>query len=108
MATKLLTRVLHLDVYASVLIIFIHHHHGSNNKTIIVIITSPPQSHLGRACCEPHVGECTLPLRVLAVACTMRNEALQSVTGRYVSVTRRYRTLRKRYMGCCGALWNIT
>jgi len=25
---------------------------------------------------SPHVGECTLPLHVLAVACTMCNEAL--------------------------------
>jgi len=29
------------------------------------------QSHLGRARRYSHVGECTLPLRVLAVACTM-------------------------------------
>jgi len=41
--------------------------------------TSPRQSHLGRVCRYPHVGECTLPLRVLAVVCTVRNEALRSV-----------------------------
>jgi len=47
------------------------------------LITSPPRSNLGRARPYLHVGECTLPLRVLAVACTMHNEALRSVTGRY-------------------------
>jgi len=30
-------------------------------------------SHIGRARRYPHVGECTLPLRVLAVACTAYN-----------------------------------
>ena len=48
---------------------------------------SPPQSHMGRARPYRHVGECTLPLRVLAVACTMRNEALRSVAYRYGTVT---------------------
>jgi len=43
--------------------------------------TSPPQSHLGRACCCPHDSECTLPLCVLAVVCT-----LHYVTKRYGSV----------------------
>jgi len=52
------------------------------------LITSPPQSHLGRARRYPHVGECTVPLRVLAVACTMRNEALRSVAGRYGTLRR--------------------
>jgi len=56
--------------------------------------TSPPQSHLGRACRYPDVGECTVPLRVLAVASIMRNEALWSVTGRYRSITGRYGTLQ--------------
>ena len=60
-------------------------------------LTIPPQSHLGRARRYPYVRECTLPLYVLAVACTMRNEALRSVMGRYGSVTGRYRTLRNRY-----------
>jgi len=55
------------------------------------------QSHLGRARRYPHVRECTLPLRVLAIACRMRNEALRSVMGRCGSVTGRYRTLRERY-----------
>jgi len=45
----------------------------------------------------PHVGECTLPLRVPAVACTMRNEVLRSVAWCYG-------TLRKR----CGSLQNVT
>jgi len=31
--------------------------------------TSPPQSNLGRVRRYPHVGEYTLPLRVLAVQC---------------------------------------
>ena len=46
----------------------------------------------------PHVVECTLPLRVLAlaVACTMRNEALRVVTVRYGSVADRYGTLWER------------
>ena len=38
--------------------------------------TSPPQSHLGRARRYPHVGECTLPLRVLAVYNAQRHEAV--------------------------------
>ena len=56
--------------------------------------TSPPQSHFGRARRYPHVGECTLLLRVLAVACTMRIEALRDVTG---ALRSSYRTLRNRY-----------
>jgi len=48
----------------------------NNNKS--------PQSHLGRARRYPHIGECTVPLRVLDVACTMRNEALRK---RYGTVT---------------------
>jgi len=60
--------------------------------------TSPPQSHLGR------VGECTFPLRVLPVACTMRNEALPSVTGALRGVTERYRSAAHR----CRTLRNVT
>jgi len=45
----------------------------------LIIITSPPQSYLGRARRYLHIRECTLPPRVLAVACTMCNEALQNV-----------------------------
>jgi len=41
--------------------------------------TRPPQSHLGGARRYLHVGECTLPLQVLAVAYTMHNEALRSI-----------------------------
>jgi len=53
----------------------------------------------------PHLGECTLLLRVLAVACTMRNEALRSVTGCYGSVT----GLMERYGSVAvGTLWNFT
>jgi len=33
----------------------------------------------GKSASLPHVRVCTLPLHVLAVACTMRNEALWSV-----------------------------
>jgi len=85
--------------------------------------TSPPQSHLGRARRYPHVRDCTVPLCVLAVACTMRNDVLRSVTGRYGSVTWRYGTLQsvaghygtwKRYgmlqsvTEHYGALWDVT
>jgi len=62
------------------------------------------QSHLGRVCHYPNVEECTVPLRVLAEACTMHNEC----DGTLVRVTRRYRvteelrssyrTLRNRYV----------
>jgi len=79
--------------------------------------TSPLQSHLGRARHYPYIGECTLPLHVLAVACTMHNEALWGIMERYGSDVHHYRTLQsaaghygtlqKRY-GCCGALQNIT
>ena len=48
-----------------------------NTAAFILCLTSPPQSHLGRARRYPHVGKCTFPLHVLAVACTMRNEALR-------------------------------
>ena len=47
-------------------------------------ITSPAQSHLGTARCYLNVGECTLPLHVLAVQCaTLQNvtEALRNVMG---------------------------
>jgi len=36
-------------------------------------------NHLGRARLYPHIRECTLPLCVLAVVCTMRNEVLRSI-----------------------------
>jgi len=59
---------------------------------------------LGRARRYPHVGECTVPLRVLAVACTVHNEtlrkrygALWNVMERYGSVADRYRTIRNCY-----------
>jgi len=46
-----------------------HHIHAQHHVT--------SQSHFGRARRYPHVGECTLPLRVLAVACTRRKEAFR-------------------------------
>jgi len=68
--------------------------------------TSPPQSHLGRAHRYPHVGECTVPLPVLAVACTMHNEALRHITERYGSTVHRYGTLRN-VTEHRGTLWNV-
>ena len=59
---------------------------------------------MGRARRYPHVGECTLPLCVLAVHCTMRNvmKLLQNVTGaeccrRYENVTEALRMVTERY-----------
>ena len=92
------------------------------------LTTSHHQYHLGRACRYPHIEECTLPLLVLAVACTMYNEALRkhygSVTGCYEIIQKRCTSLRNvmehyrslqdvtehygSVMGCCGALRNIT
>jgi len=57
---------------------------------------SPPKVILGRARRYP-TSKNAFPLHVLAVACTMRNKTLWSVTGRYGSVTERYGTLQKRY-----------
>ena len=62
------------------------------------------QSHLGRVRRYPHVGECTLPLRVLAVACTMRNKRLRDVMGALRGITERYRRVAHRYR----TLWNVT
>jgi len=47
--------------------------HGIHVKKIHChsIFNKSPQSHLGIARRYPHVGECILPLRVLAVAYTM-------------------------------------
>jgi len=71
---------------------------------------SSPKSFGKSASLPPYVGEYTLSLRMLAVTCTMRNEALRSVTehygtlrdvmGRYGRVADRYETLRV----CYGAL----
>jgi len=64
----------------------------------VLFRTSPPHSHLTRVCRYPHVRECTLPLPVLAVACTMRNQALSYTALRNVS--EHYGALRdvmKRY-----------
>jgi len=47
------------------------------------IIDKSSAKSFGNSASLLHVGECTLPLFVLAVACAMRNEALRSVTGRY-------------------------
>ena len=77
------------------------------------IATSPPKSHLGGAHSYHHVGECTLPLGVLAAACTMRNEALRkryralrNVTGALRIVTGHYRMLRN-VIERCGTLQNV-
>jgi len=51
------------------------------DATIVGVISLPKVIWEERVA-TPHVRECTLPQRVLAVACTMRNEALWSVTGR--------------------------
>jgi len=72
--------------------------------TINFLVTSPPQSHLGTVRCYPHIGECTLPLCVLAVVWTMRNEVLRSIMGRYGSIIGRYGMLRK----CCTLLQDVT
>ena len=40
-------------------------------------VNKSSQRHLGRVRRYPHVGECTLPLCVLAVACRMCNELLR-------------------------------
>jgi len=61
------------------------------------IWTSPPQSHSGRAHRYCYVRECTLPLCVLAVACKMRNEALQSIADRYGILWCSYGMLRNHY-----------
>jgi len=72
------------------------------------IVTIPPQSHLRRARCYPHIRQCTVPLRVLAVACIMRKEALRKryralrdvmealgLRERYGALTKRYGTVMK-------------
>jgi len=71
-------------------------------------ITSPPQSHLGRARHDPHVRECTLSLRVLAVACTMRNKLLQNVTEALQIVTERYRSNTELLRNVMEPLWKIS
>ena len=81
--------------------------HNSIDSNRILLNDDDRQLHVPRGVLRryPHVGECTLPLRVLAVARTMHYEALRGVTGRYWSVTGQYGTLWKRYgsaMGCCG------
>ena len=84
------------------------------SQACFIIITSPPQSYLRRVHCYPHVCGCTLPLCVLAVACTMHNEALtkrcaslwnviecyrmlQSIAGHYGTLWERYRAPTERY-----------
>jgi len=53
------------------------------DKLRVLMITSLPQSHLGRVHRYPQVREWTLLLHVLAVACTMRNQALWNVVDHY-------------------------
>jgi len=62
------------------------------------------QSHLGRVRRYPRLGECTLPLHVLDVACTMRNEALRDVTGALRGLMERNGSDADRY----GTLRNVT
>jgi len=57
------------------------------------------QSNLGivrryNAIYTPHVGECTLPLRVLAVQCATLRNGYRTFRKRYRSVTGHYGTLR--------------
>jgi len=70
---------------------------------VCIYLTSPPQSHLGRACCYPHIGECTVPLYVLAVACKMRNEVLWK---RYGMLWKHYGTI-PNITECHCMLWNL-
>jgi len=96
------------------------------------ILTSPLQSHLRRVCRYPHVRECTLPMRVLAVQCaTLKmlqdvTEALQNITerhgavadilGRYrnvtealciiMDVTELYGSVADHYKSIIEPLWN--
>ena len=53
--------------------------------------SSPPKSNLGRVRRYPHIGECTLPLRVLTVQCAM----LWNVTGALCSLMDATEPLRK-------------
>ena len=81
-------------------------------------VTSPPQSYLGRVRHYPHIRECTLPLHVLAVACTVRNEVLRNIQKcrgsvmRCPGVAEHYGTLGvlRDITGVCGSsygkLWN--
>jgi len=68
--------------------------------SVNLCLTSPPRSHLGRAHHYFHLGECTVPLCVLAVACTMHNEALQGLTEHYRRVADHYGTVTEKYQFC--------
>jgi len=80
--------------------------------------TSPPQSHLRRARRYPHVGECTVPLPVLAVGlqCTTLRNCYGTLLKRYGTVAERcmqdvMETLRERYGTLwkrCGSLRDVT
>ena len=73
--------------------------------------TTPPQSNLGRAHHYPHVGECTLPLRVLAVQCATLWNCYGTLLKHHGSITEHYGMLRivtEALQNCCKAWWNVT
>jgi len=98
----------------SVFISLLHSSSRNSNGSSFVPVanrTSPPQSHLVRARRYPHIAECTLPLCVLAVACTMRNEALWSVAwrdGTLWNVTEALRIVTERHGSVTELLRNAT
>jgi len=64
------------------------------SKHVGILQTSPSQSHLGKERRYPHVGECVLSLRVLAVQCaTLLNcyRTLRNVTDKIRNRCRKYR-----------------
>jgi len=71
----------------------LHYTHSNTINLTNTVTNKSSQSHLGRARRYPHVGECTLPLRVLAVACTVHNKALRDIMGALRGITERYRVL---------------
>ena len=54
-------------------------------------LTGYPQNNLGRVHRYPHVRECTLPLRVLAVLCATLQNCYRSNTERYRAITEQLR-----------------
>jgi len=59
----------------------------------LIIVTSPPKVIWEECVANPTSENALVPLRVLDVVYTMRNEALQSVTGRYGSVMELFRNV---------------
>jgi len=60
----------------------------------LITITSPPQSHLGRARHYCHIGQCTLPLHVLAIQCAMLRNSYRTLLKHYGSITEHCRALQ--------------